>query len=296
MSRRASRDTNDSLDLFLDALSNTFGCIVFIALIMCVILQTTGTGSGQSVDPAKLTERLAQVRTEWEEAERQSQDQKQEFRDIEKKSDPTLIKRRERLRTKRNSEEALKKQIQADIEADETEWVEAKEKLDKVLERIAELEVELATAESTVEAAKNRSAPEISLRQVRETKKQNRDLLLMDGRLAFVFEFVGDIPTGYGDNIDVTQVGTGKVVSMKKNRGVRIRTRDLPQLQHDLNAMLNGLDTEKHALFVAVGSDSWEEYLMLRDEFERRGFESNWLPWEKNTPVPLGDSSNSSIQ
>ena len=55
---RAGTNVEQALELFLDTISNAFGGIIFVALLVCVLLRFAGAPVRQSVDTKALQEQL----------------------------------------------------------------------------------------------------------------------------------------------------------------------------------------------------------------------------------------------
>ena len=70
MARRGdSMNVNEALELFLDTMSNTFGGVVFISLLVCMLIQTRGVEQNP-VEPVRLQRDLQKLETEIQGLER----------------------------------------------------------------------------------------------------------------------------------------------------------------------------------------------------------------------------------
>lgn len=289
MSRRSrSREDEDALELFLDAMSNMFGGVVFIAVAVVVLLQFTVRPSPTTADGLdeapidEATPRIAAVRAEIEALEGV-------LAAAGGAVDPSSETRPERVRydTLLASREAAR----AEVEHLEAEAARRRVELENVrrVNEAAQLDQEqsqsaLAQARAALEEARRRPPQRLRVPRFQQTTKQEFPVLLRAGRLVTVFRA--------GPGGVTTQLNRAALFIDPEDQTVRGKDRAGLTLGGGAEARalllerLKPLDPARHYVAIAVWPDSFDEAALLRDTLIDLGFEYglNFVPKGQGVP------------
>jgi hypothetical protein len=287
MSKKGNSLGSDSLDMLLDTMCNTFGCIIFVAILMAVVSQEAGdaiaSGNQAGVSEAKAAQQRAQLSVLEQDIARQEQLVKVlvEMQDDGAKDvvDHTAAIEREKERGKeleeiRAASEKKKAETLHDIESTKVE-------IDKTKVAIGELEKRLQ--EGRIVTRKFRVP---RLRTPMSSADSVVNCVLQGGR----FYVVRELPPGNGSDAEDVAVSTGKgpdgaefyVVTPLAKAGQPIQHLDAPKGK--LKQALE-LDPKRTVVEFTVYPDSFREFILLKQEFAQRHFEYAWKPLTADAPL-----------
>jgi hypothetical protein len=286
MSKRSSSvSASEALELFLDTISNAFGGIVFISLLVCILLQFSGTAATvQQVDQpamARLEKTLRDLRDEI----------------ARLLAIAGTLDARVAAAKARGGDDAVRVKF-ADLKVQE----EKGEKAGKGLtDQKRGLEGEIAVLEPKVPKTSSPAQPqavtEIRIIGGRETQKKQVAVLLSGGRMVYAFKYdaQGNAVAENDDDIDIRQDDRGKSFLAKPGRGFLIA--DAATLERELRARLapfaarpgaGKTDEDCYHVMIAVWPDSYRECEMLRDAVIKMNFDYGLLLMETGEPIRTG--------
>ena len=308
MSRRhASRQ--DSLELLLDTICNTFGGVLFIAILVVLLLQQSGTGPApetpvpvvvplSDVEMQALTLRMETVA---EELARRRQNRESQDAVIQTFA-PEAIRQ---LLVERAAATSRQESLQSDVDqllANNTALVAHVETLtlenEGVREQLDEARDRLKGAESRLEEARQGRVEVARLPVIRSVAdRQEIGLVLRYGRL-YVWHQYGPGQLRLGLNTDdfvvVSEEGDGLVTRPKPTAGVVLN--ETPASQAAVRRVLKQFDPRSSYLVVIARPDSYGVFRHLRDRALEMGFEYRLLPGGTNDPVSDRGGSGGKVQ
>ncbi|MEM1098320.1 MAG: hypothetical protein AAGH92_05975 [Planctomycetota bacterium] len=272
MRRRRPDFQDDALDLFLDAISNVFGGILFIALAVVVLLQFTVPMPAQPETvvaevpavflPADLEALLAEAQTE----------------DLE----PTeqLTRLREAIAVQR---EALP-QRQAAHEAAQREAKQAADQVREAERLAAEQQEALVEARDTLEALRRRPTQRVRAARFRPSAKQEVPLMVADQRIVRPLNDAGNV-----DRAALTLDADAQTARPAPGAGIPIPTGAAGDAA--VTRLLASLNPQTHYLNAAVWPTGFDAARQLRDAAIDLGFEFTLTPVPDGQGVPFNAAS-----
>ena len=304
MSRRSAAK-QDSLELLLDTICNTFGGVLFIAILVVMLLQQTGQGISSpppiTVAPEKLHE-LSQQMTELAteltrlKANRESQVAIVDSFATEEVRD--LIQRRRELtaqesevQAKANELLAQNAKLAARVEADRAENAKVKQDLDVALR-------EKQQTQTTLENDRKSRTTEARLPILRPPgARQEVGLVLRYGRL-YLWHRYDQFHNRQGLNTeDFVSVGEedGGLLTLPKPTG-GILLDGSASSKDAIRRLLRQFDPRTCYLVPIVRPDSFAAFGQFRDLALELGFNYRLMPVETNSPVVDRGGSATGVQ
>lgn len=273
--RRRYEDDDGALDLFLDAISNVFGGILFIALAVVVLLQmtvpkpdhpTSDASDDQATAPAPTNAAASLLDT----IQAQSSDA-QPF--LSEQRDAAL-KKRSRLRDRLDESTAALAESQRAAQDAEAPAAAAEA-------RLAELEAELLDAQRTLSELRNRPTQRVRAARFRPTAKREVPVMIAAGGVVF--------PLG-NDGVPVP----ARLVIDDQNQNARPNLEagtpipaQAAAADATLTRLLAPLDPRRDYLNLAVWPDGFDAARRLRDTAIDLGFEFTLTPIAADAGVPF---------
>lgn len=266
----SGRLVEDAFDLFLDALANTFGVVMFLALMIVIFsppmrVESRGAASSEVREAARVAALLRDAAT-----------LETEIEALPPAGDPALAARLAELdREIAAAREELSALIDALAErADAVRAArrEAREHLERAREltaQRAEVERRLATTPTTT-----------SFVRVSRFRDDARDAILL-----FVAE-------GGVERVDLAP-GQTQVVPGGPGSTTRRGLATMEDARAAVDALLRGTTPARHRIEVGVWADSFAEYKRLERVLVERGFDLNPLPLRTGAAL---DSGSGGIQ
>jgi len=279
MNRRATLDSNDSMELLLDTVCNTFGAVIFISMLVAILVNrssSAGPSTQAVVDPALES---AQVQLEVETARDRVRVLAEQLRQQK------LV--RERFATDESL--ALSQQIQQQTESNVQligEQSSAIEQLTVTNSDRASLQHELnqqqlafdaAKADNTtlrreLERAVNTLGRTARIPRVRRTTKDSVVYALDDGHLFRIT--TADQAIDDADTVRSLEHGT-EVIRPRRSRGVAV---PVPAKMHsghspEMHSRFKNLSPARHFVQLFVARDSFAAFLPVKDMLVGLGLE-----------------------
>lgn len=308
MARRRRTD-DSSLELLLDTICNTFGGVLFLAMLVSLMLtQTRRRIEGQSAtaapavsaaDLVRLETRAAEASRDVEALEEQVRQARRTAGDFEVVDAEALLvameaaerrardaeSRRTRLLQSVASEQAAAARSSAQKEAGEQERQALAERARRARERLA---AALADREKLVAAAirirdeeARRATVETTGRapKMRGTNKKEFGLMLKYGRLYLMKRLVGGRQVVNEDDFILKPGMRANVAEAKPHAGIDLASAE--GRDAGLRRVTAGFPPERCYACLVVHPDSFEEYLTAKNWLVAKGYEIRLFPTDR---------------
>lgn len=268
-----------SLELLLDTICNTFGGIIFLAILVALLLQISGpTGASPSSDPATLREanlNLARVQEELDDLKRVVGQQDQMIEKMARPGDSAPTESVAELK-QRHAELIAQRQQAADaLQAIESKQTSERQQSDSLDASVRQLRERIAELERQIKDEMTARAREAKLPVLRGTKKQEMPVFLKQGRFTRLFRTrARDLNTS---EVEVQALGTGRGTARPKP-GMGILIRRGGGSRDQLVAALAGYNKDANYLAIFVWPDSFDVFAELRTVIVAQGFEYRLAP------------------
>lgn len=307
MRTRASRKIGDSMDLLLDTICNTFGGVLFIAILVILLLQDTSRRDGEAaesgavtspVEIRRLSRELSEIEAEIRRLSSIERGQRQTLSILAPDEIRELLERvaeREAERESQIEERARLEAKSADASAGiETATRSLENTQDSVLEarsRVHDLQRQLQT-----ELAKQRAEIRTPIARPPFGRSEIQ-MIVQYGRL-YVWHKHGRFGTRLGLNVDEFTVVESKIDGMvtvpRPSRGIPIRDDALSRQQ--IEERLRQFSAADSYLAFVVRPDSYESFAIVRDVVLATGFEYRLIPADSSSVYVDHGGSRSLVQ
>lgn len=290
--RRSSRP--DSLELLLDTICNTFGGVLFIAILVVLLLQQSGgTPTNESSPPASAVE-LQSLANQLEAVAADLQ-RLQQNRDSQRAAVQNFVPTEIREQIARRHEiTAQQETLQAAIDKLMSENAMLAGRVQQLDSANASVRTDLDAALGRLKQAQAELESERKARVVEVRNpvthsaggKQEVGLILRYGRL-YVWHKYGPGYQRLGLNTDdfvvLAERNGGLATRPNPTRGVALSESAVSQAAVD--QVLQAFDPQSCYLAIIVRPDSYGEFQFLRDRAIRLGFEYRLMPMDNDAPV-----------
>jgi hypothetical protein len=295
MPRRHSA-RQDSLELLLDTICNTFGGVLFIAILVVLLLQQAGSGPAHEtavtvpLSPVELQDLTLRMESAADELARLRQNRDSQNTVIQNFA-PEAIRqllaardaaalRQESLQTVVDQLLLSNTELVTQIETLAAENEATREELDAARARFL-------AAESKLEEARQARVQVARLPVLRSAfGKQEIGIILRYGRL-YVWHKYGPDQVRLGLNTDefivVSEDGDGLVTRPKPTAGVVLD--ETPASQAAVKRVLQRFNPRTSYLVVIARPDSYGEFQFVRDRAIEMGMEYRLMPTGKNDAI-----------
>lgn len=294
MSRRRSSHGQDSLELLLDTICNTFGGVLFIAMLVILLLQQTRKGPDAPIPPAaspvelqSLAIRLESVAAELARLKENRQSQQSIVDGFAPAAIRDQLEQRRRLT---NQQDALQAEVDKAM-AKNAQLASQVESIardnDSVPGNLEEAVVRRDRAQSELDQVRQSHVQEIRMPVVRSAAgKQEIGLILRYGRL-YVWHKYGPGYRRLGLNTDdfviIGETGDGIHIRPKPTRGVLLEK--TAESQAAIRAVLSRFDKRSCVLAVVARPDSYGHFRYVRDIAIELGLEYRLMPTGESNPI-----------
>lgn len=294
MARRRSSN-QDSLELLLDTICNTFGGVLFIAILVVLLLQQTGKAPASAqpasirlsaVEMQTLTARIASVADELDRLRQNRDSQDALVRSFAPEEVKELLTTRSELTRQQESLEseidrllASNTRLAAQIENIEVEN-------DDVRERHERARTRLITAKTRLEEDRKSRTREIRMPVVRDSgAKSEIALILRYGRLYVLHQYEkygGRRGLNTDDFVVVAEKSDRLVVHPNPIAGVPLE--DTQASREAIRNALRRFNAKEDYLAIVVRPDSYGAFQYLRDQAIELNFEYRLMPASSDDP------------
>ena len=281
--RRRHVDTPEAaLDLFLDTITNAFGGVLFIALLVVILLNLTGAAHqptpSQAPDPIGHEARLSIAQDDARALRTRLAFQTQELDRMRDNTDETRQREHELLQREHDQLTRSIEKAQAAALAARADAREAARTRQAMERRLRELREEEASSGAG-------GALRLRLPRFRRTDKVEVPVVLAGQRLALAARFDLGRPVG-ADPAQVLVDAAAEVVAPRPGAGADLR--DPITAAGAVDALVRPFAPETHFVTLAVWPDSYREAEMVRDRLIALGFEFNLVLPEAGAGVSVG--------
>jgi len=293
MSRRRAARTQDSLELLLDTICNTFGGVLFIAILVILLLQQTSPNVTPSAETVITPAELQTLAVRWEavagELSRLRENHLSQQTVVDSFAPVELREQLEERRELTARQDALQAKLDS-LLADRTELVieieEQKAENDALREQSVAADERRNREQLQLEDERQARVQEIRLPVVRSTGKQEIGLVMRYGRL-YVWHKYGPGYRRLGLNTDdfvvISSDDDGLKVRPKPTRGVPVSAS--PQSLTAIKEILQRFDQRSCCLAIIVRPDSFGEFRYVRDAAIQLGLEYRLMAVGESDPV-----------
>ena len=275
MSRRQLISPDDSLELLLDTICNTFGAVIFISMLASILVQNSTPPGASAQETAAAIEQTSQRQRELSELQR-----RQQLLDTQLTQQEELIRRfssTESISLAIQIHDDTKSQVQMEsqksdaaeavVEA-EREQLQVQQALQAQLQKLKEITAEQADAESKLRNMQATVGHTAEIRRVHETTKFGYTFALDNGRLYAIHKSDGSATnnefslTLNRDDCDVLQSGGGTVIRPIADKGILLR--DSATAEQDAKDALKPV-SKTFVVRLFVARDSFGDFLPVKE-------------------------------
>lgn len=231
MARRSNGDTStDALELFLDAISNTFGAVLFIAMIVSIMLSMSGPPTLPTVDP-----RLeAEIRASLDQVAQENEQLESLVAQLELAIDESTASLDEKLGEQYRKHTAEKQNLQAKLVSKKRNHAKLDKEIKKLERSLAQkkkerrqLDARQAAAISKSKELSKKTPNQIRLPQAKQAATLEIIVLVARDRLTFALKYGGRSALSFNkaDN-DIKQIGKYVSFHPRPNKGIHVEGTD----------------------------------------------------------------------
>jgi hypothetical protein len=289
MSRK--RASADSLDLLLDTICNTFGGVLFIAMLVIILLNRTSNQTAVASPADAASDRLGTARdelaasqAELDQLRRASQEQERLKRLFKNPALRELVSKsasQQTTLTAAAASRAANLQSAAQTQAQTNQIADSLAALDTAL---ADARQRLARIDQQLQAERQLRTRTVKLPKQRPTSRSQVSYLLVGGRLyGYTHPGRGGLPElNTRDTREVEASGTS-VLEPVAGGGIPV---DPTGDQSGAVAQkIAGWNPRQYFVTIAVWPDSFEHFAVVRQILVERGFEYQLLPMARGDKI-----------
>ncbi|MEX0704974.1 MAG: hypothetical protein WD069_22935 [Planctomycetales bacterium] len=303
-SRRRARQP-DSLELLLDTVCNTFGGVLFIAILVVILLETTGhrnpsTAALPPVPRHELDElelELERKQAEIESLRRIRDDQDvllSRFATPESQRD---LRRRSELRHSCERLHDQQRELVRRNAGTAAEVEEIRDRAERTVRELATRRSRVAELEATVERKRRAREQPVRMPVARMGRKSEVGIVVRYGRMYVWHEYdANGVRRGLNtaEFVVVEEGPTGLVTRPNPTAGVALD--DAAPSVAAVRRRLRAFDPQRHQLAVIVRQDSYGNFRHLRDAMVELEFDYRILPMTEGGSVVDRGGSGSPVQ
>lgn len=303
MGRRKSEET-DSLELLLDTVSNAFGGIMFLAILLSMLLKLSFKAEPQPTPDSDRTISLAMQAEQLDallnelatlnsaatllEASR------------EKLVDPATAETYVKVLALRQKQTEQEKAIAKEIAATASTQAE----LERVLQELAaqeenarKLESEVTAKNKEIHAQKVRSAQSVIPPHARATTKIEVTVIVRFGRIYLKHDWSADGLTrsaNLRDFVVIEEDDKSLTLTPIPTRGIAIN--DTPEFKSSLQSLLRAHRPSERYVCVAIWEDSFGRYQVLKKTLMQLGYDIRLIPVNRGGEIYEGTNVIPQVQ
>lgn len=299
MRRRRPQEDATSLDLLLDAMSNTFGGVLFLAVLLAVLMQfTTGTlatpsdASDRSAAPSfsRELQQLQEVNDRLTVALEQARESARRFGGSDVARVLELQSRADVLTMRRSDLLSARKLASDQIAA-------ARKRIDQISSQGEELKRRLDEIEERLQEQRRRRTTTAQLPSLRSTNKREFPVVVRFGRLYTPYDTGPGVAVRRRSLDDFLVLGDrdgALAVTPKPYAGVVLD--GTPQIVDQIRAELADVDTGRFYVALAVWEDSFADFAAVREVLVEEEYQYRIVPVREGGFVVEGASDAPMVQ
>lgn len=306
MSRRRS-SKQDSLELLLDTICNTFGGVLFIAILVVLLLQQTGKAPASTQPVAAplselefqtLTSRMEAITDELDRLRQNRNSQDAVVRSFAPEEVRQLLKTRNDVTT---SQESLQSEIDRllasntgiashveslDVENADTQW------------QLDQSRGQLAAAQLKLELERKSRVSEVRMPVLRVSGHNHEIGLVLRYERLYVWHNYDSLGMRQGLNTDdfVVVADKGDQLIIHPNPIAGVVLDESPASAHAVRTVLGRFDPKSDYLAIIVRPNSYGVFRYVRDRAIELGFEYRLIPLDSDEPVSDRGGSGGRVQ
>lgn len=278
---RRKSSPNDSLEMFLDTICNTFGGILFILLFVVLQLRTTqdtvSQNTAKSVDAVQFHQaenrlldaerRAYALKTQWDYCQKYAETfTDEETRELYKKL-LSLTEASNRL-----SEDNLK--LAAQLAVYDNKTAQCAESIENLKQQVELLRTEQINLERQNKALRDKNKQNVTLPQLHASYKGEVGLILRFGRIYLWHRYSSD-GVRQGPNIEDFTIleEESEYMSSIPNPwcGIDLESRNT---EEELDQLLSTFNPTDHKMVLVVSPDTFAQYHIVCDFLKTRSFDT----------------------
>ena len=270
--KRRPFDATSALDLFLDAICNTFGGIVFISMLVVILINASSVSSvteetKDAPDDPKHYEKLIQEKDRLLEELRCQQETTKILGDSSETAillSKVLQERNTRIRLQSKINELVREleKVQAEIR-----------RLSSAKDQQAQLRKKLEALEKQLQREIAKRTRQLSLPKEMGTSLTEQAFFVKDGRLV---EYKAE-------NIEKDTDG----ILPKPGAGVPVTQAELTSIE----TKFNQYDPQRHYIAIVLWEDSFSRWPTIQSVLRQKGFSYRLIPCGKDEKITTGGTS-----
>jgi len=297
MARRHDTFDDGSLELLLDTITNAFGGILFLAILVVVLLKGTGQKMSPSepvaeVDLVSLTDQLEQLEAELATTEielRAAEAVSTNLAAPDLKETITELHQQRRLRDRLNDDKSrLARQLAM-----------SQKQVKDIAAKSESLTRELADEKDALERLRSNLDQERAKRKIKSPFPEERAATKSDYSVTIRYGrwYVQRSPAG-SPNLDdfavLNNEGEYLTITPKPYRGIPIIEGE--QLSRRIESLLKSKDPNREYVCISIWDDSYDEFQCVRDCLVENGFEYRLLAVTDGDEITEGFVPNPQVQ
>lgn len=301
MSRRAA-PSGDSLDLLLDTICNTFGGILFIAMLVVILTNQMSRESSPTEPTAQSSRALRTMRgqlsesdaklTKLRQAVRQKEDLERQFADPDSRE---LLTTLHELDDDTTSMITDRNEKLANVAESQAELIDSAREFERLTQLLAEAQLRLEQEKRVLQNETALRSRTSQTPKQRATQKTPVAYFLKAGRLCAVAKKdENGTPVPNEDEVRfVEDPVNGKYVEPIENAGLPIAVDGSNSDQ--IAEKLSAFEKERNYLSILVYKDSFANFESLKNEMIRSGFEYQLVPLPDGEKAYIGDQTEPAL-
>lgn len=293
------RAPSSSLDLLLDTICNTFGGVLFIAILVVLLLQMSGKSGANSAVEAEEQQQFLESQAQLEELRarlktlRAAEAQQESLSsDLAAGAPRELVDQLRDLRTRRNALNDQRLKHVSELSNEQANLNDLAAKQAALDQALAERRSKLAAIEAALGAEAEARSEEARLPSQHDTDKQEIPLLLFDGKACFAYRADADGALIFnGDECSMS--GAQREVAPLAGKGVALGAGGE---NAEIAGRLKQFEISDYYIAAFVWPDSFGKFKQLRETLVQHGFEYRLVPLAAGEKVYMGVSSKTPVK
>ena len=276
----------DSLELLLDTICNTFGGVLFLAILVIILVQRTGASIDRNSVAGTEAHVTSTLRSKLEQRKAELQSLQRAFQEyrttLSGLATDDAAEQARHVLSLRDEVGALTSRrveyVQRLVGLNETS-TELERQRQSTVSGLELIRKEARTLTDKLERERTNRTRTLSLPMLRTTSKREFPLILRFGHLYFPFIAETGIEkrrSNLDDFVILDDKGPTIRVSPKPYAGLPVTDRD--ELLDALRRRTNSLDKDSVYLAIGVWDDSFEQFQQLKEVIVKLGFEYRLVP------------------
>lgn len=300
MARNSASDVSEAFEMFLDTISNAFGGIIFISLLVCIMLQMSQKVS-KPPDPQAskaIEEQVAAVQQQIDQLLKLKEEQVSQVNQLGSRFDPELLERYRRLLKQERDLQVVYNDLVAAINALQFGTADLTKKL-------LSMEADRTKLLEKIEELRKKGVPEEGAPPVAGvSRKKQVGVFLRNGKLVFFMKYNdrGEPVGGNAEEVSIREAAEGKFAAPKAGAGVLVENTQegLRKLAEAFDrfspvSAAGAPDTASHCVSIVVWPDSYSQCEVLRDLLIRKKFEYGLSLLTEDQGVPIAKGVGTTV-